>query len=177
VAKRWDYSLVASPPFTILPPNPTFRRSHPGPGWLYCVCMKTIMALHLDRPALYRLRLQGRVNVDWTDWLMDAAVAFDNGEQATVTTITGAVRDQAALFGLLSFVRDLGFVLLAVEFVQSKKETAVNTNLLRTVFNAVALAMGIAVIVTNIVSPLSANGAMTLLAFGIAALAIAALQK
>jgi hypothetical protein len=37
--------------------------------------------------------------------------------------------------------------------------------------------MGIAVIVTNIVSPLSANGAMTLLAFGIAALAIAALQK
>jgi len=49
--------------------------------------------------------------------------------------------------------------------------------LLKTIFNGVAVAMGIAVIVTNIVSPLSLNGVTSLLAIGVAALGIANLQK
>ena len=50
-------------------------------------------------------------------------------------------------------------------------------NLFKTVFDGIAVAMGVAVIVTNIISPLSLNGITTLLAFGIAALGIASLQK
>ena len=50
-------------------------------------------------------------------------------------------------------------------------------NLLKTIFNGIAVAMGIAVIVTNIVSPISLNDATNLLALGIAALGIAGLQK
>jgi|OpeIllAssembly_1097287.scaffolds.fasta_scaffold164250_2 hypothetical protein len=50
-------------------------------------------------------------------------------------------------------------------------------NLLDTVFKAVALAMGVAVIVLNILGTLSVNTAITLLSIGLTALALAALQK
>ncbi len=51
------------------------------------------------------------------------------------------------------------------------------SNLLKTICNGIAIAMGVAAIVTNIVSPLSLSGATSLLAIGVAALGIAALQK
>ena len=51
------------------------------------------------------------------------------------------------------------------------------SNLIKTIGNAIAIALGVAVIVTNIVSPLAMNGVTTLLALGVAALGVAALQK
>ncbi len=52
-----------------------------------------------------------------------------------------------------------------------------NQNLLKTVFNGVALAMGIAIIVLNIVNPPSLANATSLLGIGVAALGMAGLQK
>jgi hypothetical protein len=69
--------------------------------------------LSLDRPAVYRLRMQGRLHADWSDWLQDASITFE-GDQ---TILIGTVRDQAALFGLLSFVRDLRAALILVEYL------------------------------------------------------------
>ncbi len=66
-----------------------------------------------DQPARYCLRLQGRFSADWADWLLKAASTFD-GDQ---TLIIGTVRDQAALFGMLSYLRDLGAPLLLVEYL------------------------------------------------------------
>ena len=68
-------------------------------------------------PARCCLRLQGRVTADWTDWLTGAEMTFSGEGALTITILCGIVRDQAALFGLLSFVRDLGVVLLAVEII------------------------------------------------------------
>jgi hypothetical protein len=48
---------------------------------------------------------------------------------------------------------------------------------LNVIFNGVAVAMGVAIIVLNIVNPLSLTGATTLLGIGIAALGIANLRK
>lgn len=50
-------------------------------------------------------------------------------------------------------------------------------NVVDTVLKAVALGMGVAVIVLNALGSLSTDTAMTLLGFGVAALAIAGLQK
>jgi hypothetical protein len=50
-------------------------------------------------------------------------------------------------------------------------------SLLKTILFGLALAMGVAVIVLNIVAPPSPTSATTLLAFGVAALAVAGLQK
>jgi hypothetical protein len=50
-------------------------------------------------------------------------------------------------------------------------------NLLHTIFNAVAVALGVAVVVMNILGVLTANTAFSLLGLGLAAVAIAALRK
>jgi hypothetical protein len=50
-------------------------------------------------------------------------------------------------------------------------------NLLKTIFNGVAIAMGVAVIVTNIVNPMSTKDAANLLAIGVAALGLFNLQN
>jgi len=52
-----------------------------------------------------------------------------------------------------------------------------NKNLLDTIFKAVALGMGVAVIVLNILGSLTVDTAVTLLGIGLTALAIAGLQK
>jgi len=135
--------------------------------------METKTTLTLDQPARYRIRLQGRISADLSDWLTEAVVDFEGGQ----TIATGGVCDQAALFGLLSFVRDLGVPLLSVEFLPYQKENQMNKNLLKTIFFGVAVAMGIAVVVLNIVNPLTLAGTTTLLGIGVAALGIAGLQK
>ena len=84
---------------------------------LYCVRMNT-KPLSPHEPARYRLQLQGRLSADWSDWLTDVEIADEGDGQLAVTTITGNVRDQAGLFGLLSFVRDLGAPLIAVEWIK-----------------------------------------------------------
>ena len=62
-------------------------------------------------------------------------------------------------------------------YTGTNKENKMNKNLLKTIFNGVAMAMGVAVIVLNIVNPLSVTGATSLLGIGVAALGIAGLQK
>lgn len=80
--------------------------------------MNTDSILSPSQPARYRLCLQGRITTDWTDWLSDLAVDYQSNGAGVITSITGTVSDQAALFGCLSFVRDLGVPLLSVELVQ-----------------------------------------------------------
>ena len=91
----------------------------PSEKWMVILfCMETKPTLTLDQPAPYRLRLQGRVTAAWHDWLKEPIVSFVGSQ----TVVTGTVRDQAGLFGLISFVRDLGVPLVAVEFIQEKGE-------------------------------------------------------
>ena len=74
--------------------------------------------LHLDRPADYCIVVQGRLDASWTNWFNDAEiqVALD-AHQAPVTTMVGRVADQAALFGWLARLRDLGLPLLLVQYL------------------------------------------------------------
>jgi hypothetical protein len=84
--------------------------------------MNAQTSLRNETPARYRLRLQGAHKNGWSDWLDDLAVAVEYGEPQTgpgaVTVLTGSVRDQSALFGLLSYIRDLGMPLISVELVE-----------------------------------------------------------
>lgn len=52
-----------------------------------------------------------------------------------------------------------------------------NKNLITTIFKAVALGMGIVVIVLNVLGTLTVETALSMLGIGLTALAIAALQK
>ena len=52
-----------------------------------------------------------------------------------------------------------------------------NKKLLSTILNGIALAMGVAVVVLNMLGSLTTSTAITLLGIGLAAIAIAGLQK
>ena len=63
------------------------------------------------QPPVYEIRVKGRLDPQWTDWFEGLAVTAEaNGD----TLITGPVIDQAALYGLLKKVRDLGLPLLSI---------------------------------------------------------------
>ena len=65
-----------------------------------------------DQEALYEIKVKGHLDPSWSSWLDGLTVE----EQAYgETLLSGHVRDQAALHGLLNKIRDLGLVLLSVE--------------------------------------------------------------
>ena len=64
-----------------------------------------------SQPMVYQIRIKGHLGRQWTDWFEGLAITLeDNGE----TLLTGQVVDQAALYGLLKKVRDVGMPLLSV---------------------------------------------------------------
>jgi hypothetical protein len=67
------------------------------------------------KPMVYQIRIQGHLGRQWTDWFEGLTIMRkDNGD----TVLTGPVVDQAALYGLLKKVRDLGLPLLSVMRVE-----------------------------------------------------------
>ncbi len=67
-------------------------------------------------PGVYQIRIKGHLGRQWTDWFEGLTITQeDNGE----TVLTGPVVDQAALYGLLKKVRDMGMSLVSVTQVQS----------------------------------------------------------
>lgn len=67
-----------------------------------------------DASVHYILRVEGVLDRRWAAWFEGLTVT--PGE--TETTISGPIRDQAALYGLLAKVRDLGLVLVEVRRIQ-----------------------------------------------------------
>ena len=58
----------------------------------------------------YEIRLEGLLDESWGDWFGGLSVTTT----ATETVLFGPIPDQAALFGLLTKIRDLGLPLIAV---------------------------------------------------------------
>lgn len=57
------------------------------------------------------IRIKGRLDEHWSEWFQDFEILpCDEGE----TLMVGEVKDQAALYGLIAKMRDLGLTLLSV---------------------------------------------------------------
>lgn len=70
----------------------------------------------IDRPMTYQIKVKGKLDESWSDWLEGMAVMYESGNDGTgVTTLTGVVKDQAALHGILNRIRDLNILLLSVQ--------------------------------------------------------------
>jgi hypothetical protein len=65
----------------------------------------------LTTPARYRMRVQGQLGPQWADWFVGFTLSWEVPGQ---TVLVGQVVDQAALYGLLNTLRDLGLPLLEV---------------------------------------------------------------
>ena len=67
-------------------------------------------------PATYQIRVQGVLTQDWSDRLGGMAInAAGQDSEAPVTTLSGRLLDQAALFGVLNTLYELHLPLLLVE--------------------------------------------------------------
>jgi len=64
-----------------------------------------------DAPRIYEIRLEGHLGHQWADWFDGLAITLEDTGQ---TVLTGPVVDQAALYSLLTRVRDIGLPLCAV---------------------------------------------------------------
>jgi hypothetical protein len=81
---------------------------------------------HTGQPIVYQIGIEGHLESQWTDWCSGLTITLEeNGH----TLITGPIVDQAALFGLLKKVRDLGMSLVSVNRVESGKPDMSSTPL------------------------------------------------
>ena len=65
----------------------------------------------------YEIRLQGRLDSSWADWL--GGMSLTHASDGT-TVVAGPVADQAALHGLLQKLRDMGVTLISVNESESE---------------------------------------------------------
>ncbi|MCA9904942.1 MAG: hypothetical protein KC547_13890 [Anaerolineae bacterium] len=64
---------------------------------------------------VYQIRIKGQLSAEWEDWFGGMNIALDDNAD---TILTGEVVDQAALYGLLKKVRDLGLSLISVQQIK-----------------------------------------------------------
>lgn len=64
-----------------------------------------------------RIRVKGQIDERWSEWLDGLTITHVEPNE---TILTGPVQDQAALYGLIAKLRDLGLSLRSVNYVEQK---------------------------------------------------------
>lgn len=60
---------------------------------------------------MYHIKVKGHLGPQWADWFEGLALTL---QEDGCTLLSGPVADQAALYGLLKTIRDLGLPLISV---------------------------------------------------------------
>lgn len=68
----------------------------------------------------YKIHVRGQLDDSWAEWFEGMAIEHPAQNE---TVLQGRVRDQAALYGMLNKLRNLGLELLDVERVAVKSES------------------------------------------------------
>ena len=71
---------------------------------------------------IHEIRVQGRLDDRWVDWLEGLVLTRDNDG---TTTLTGPLADQAALHGVLNTIRDLNLPIVSVRRVYPDAERSI----------------------------------------------------
>jgi hypothetical protein len=75
--------------------------------------MNALHPLTLDRPARYRIEVQGHLAGEYAGWMGEATIEKVDGE-SVVTAVVAQVTDQAELHGILQALYSLGLPLLSL---------------------------------------------------------------
>lgn len=73
---------------------------------------------------VYQIRVKSHLDSDWADWFEGLTVTL---EATGHTLLTGPVVDQAALYGLLKKIRDLGMLLISVNSLEPAASTTLGS--------------------------------------------------
>ena len=58
--------------------------------------------------------VKGHLDIDWSEWFEGLTIAHNDKDE---TMLSGQIRDQAALYGILARMRDLGLFLISVKYM------------------------------------------------------------
>jgi hypothetical protein len=76
-----------------------------------------------EQPATYQIKVQGRLDERWSDWFNGMMLTFESASNSwPITTLTGAVADQAKLRGILSKIWDLNMTVISVTQVELEED-------------------------------------------------------
>lgn len=64
------------------------------------------------------IKIKGKINQQWAEWFGGLSISHSD---PTETLLTGLVLDQAALYGIISRLRDLGLVLTSLSSEEIKE--------------------------------------------------------
>ena len=64
-----------------------------------------------NRMLRVEIRVKGQINEQWSDWLGGLTISYSDPDE---TILTGTVPDQAALYGIISRLRDMGLSIHAL---------------------------------------------------------------
>jgi hypothetical protein len=73
-----------------------------------------------NRQDIYQIKVKGVLGEEWSNWFDGMTMASDDNDPST-TTITCTIIDQAALFSILSSIRDLNLKLISVYQTEAEK--------------------------------------------------------
>jgi hypothetical protein len=65
---------------------------------------------HQNRPIHYEIRIKSYIDCDWSEWFEGLTITQ---EEDGTTLLAGPIPDQAALYGLLKRINDLGLPLVS----------------------------------------------------------------
>jgi hypothetical protein len=67
-----------------------------------------------------KIRIRKQINFDWSDWLDGLSITQTNDGE---TILSGCIRDQSALRGLINMIADLNLPLSSIESKKVKTST------------------------------------------------------
>ncbi len=67
-----------------------------------------------------KLTVKNRIDFNWSEWFEGMTIQHTDQEQ---TILCGTVVDQAALYGLLTKLRNLGLPLVSVDSIEAEQES------------------------------------------------------
>ena len=71
---------------------------------------------------VYQIKVRGRLHEKWSSWFHDMTIAVEKARDgSSVTTLTGAVADQARLRGIVSRLWDLNMEVVSVSQIEPKE--------------------------------------------------------
>jgi len=78
--------------------------------------------LKLWTSAIYRIEVEGHLDESWSDRLGGLRIrSCQRADESAVTTLSGRIKDQAELAGVLNRLYELHLPILNVKFVKTKQ--------------------------------------------------------
>ena len=74
----------------------------------------------LLEPAVYKIRIQGILDKNWSDYCGGMTIEQEGEpKQYAITILRGKLSDQSSLIGVLNSLHDIGYPILAVEYLKT----------------------------------------------------------